>query len=61
MASSSRAPNHLWTKEEDATFVECLVELVNNDGWRSDNGTFRPEYHSQLARMMAQKMPGCNI
>ncbi|TYK05709.1 retrotransposon protein [Cucumis melo var. makuwa] len=26
--------------------------------WRSNNGTFKPRYRSQLARVMAQKMPG---
>ncbi|KAL0537717.1 hypothetical protein IC582_026702 [Cucumis melo] len=57
MTSSSRLPKHTWTKEEEAD----LVELVNAGGWRSDNGTFRPGYLNQLARMMAFKIPGCNI
>ncbi|TYK15304.1 retrotransposon protein [Cucumis melo var. makuwa] len=61
MTSSSRLPKHSWTKEEEAGLVECLVELVNASGWRSDNGTFCPEYLNQLARMMAFKIPGCNI
>ncbi|KAL0537290.1 hypothetical protein IC582_026267 [Cucumis melo] len=57
MTSSSRLPKHTWTKEEEAG----LVELVNAGGWRSDNGTFRHGYLNQLARMMAFKIPGCNI
>ncbi|KAA0065737.1 retrotransposon protein [Cucumis melo var. makuwa] len=57
MTSSSRLPKHTWTKEEEAG----LVELVNAGGWRSDNGTFRPGYLNQLARMMTFKIPGCNI
>ncbi|KAA0047509.1 retrotransposon protein [Cucumis melo var. makuwa] len=61
MTSSSRLPKHTWTKEEEVGLVECLVELVNAGGWRSDNGTFRPGYLNQLARMMAFKIPGCNI
>ncbi|KAL4014707.1 hypothetical protein IC575_026921 [Cucumis melo] len=61
MTSSSRLPKHTWTKEEEAGLVECLVELVNAGGWRSDNGTFRPGYLNQLARMMAFKIPGSNI
>ncbi|KAA0065892.1 retrotransposon protein [Cucumis melo var. makuwa] len=61
MTSSSRLPKHTWTKEEEAGLVVCLVELVNAGGWRSDNGTFRPGYLNQLARMMAFKIPGCNI
>ncbi|KAL0553708.1 hypothetical protein IC582_007611 [Cucumis melo] len=61
MTSSSRLPKHSWTKEEEAGLVECLVELVNVGGWRFDNETFRPGYLNQLARMMAFKIPGCNI
>ncbi|KAA0035629.1 retrotransposon protein [Cucumis melo var. makuwa] len=61
MTSSSRLTKHTGTKEEEASLVECLVELVNAGGWRSDNGTFRPGYLNQLARMMAFKIPGCNI
>ncbi|TYK03073.1 retrotransposon protein [Cucumis melo var. makuwa] len=57
MVSSSRLPKHNWTKEEEAGLVECLVELVNADGWRSDNGTFQPEYLNQLARMITFKIP----
>uniref|UniRef100_A0A9I9EG97 Retrotransposon protein n=1 Tax=Cucumis melo TaxID=3656 RepID=A0A9I9EG97_CUCME len=49
------------TKEEEAGLVECLVELVNGGGWRSDNGTFHPGYLNQLARVMAFKILGCNI
>ncbi|KAA0035700.1 retrotransposon protein [Cucumis melo var. makuwa] len=57
MTSSSRVPKHTWTKVEEAS----LVKLVNAGGWRSDNGTFRPGSLNQLARMMAFKIPGCNI
>ncbi|KAA0059814.1 retrotransposon protein [Cucumis melo var. makuwa] len=57
MASSSRLPKHNWTKEEEAGLVECLVELVNAGGWRSNNETFWPRYLNQLARMMAFKIP----
>ncbi|KAA0052090.1 retrotransposon protein [Cucumis melo var. makuwa] len=57
MTNSSRLPKHSWTKEEKAG----LVKLVNAGGWRSDNGTFCPGYLNQLARMMAFKIPGCNI
>ena len=58
MASSSREPKHVWTKEEEATLVECLVELVSAGRWRSNNGTFRPCYLAQLEQMMAAKLPG---
>ncbi|KAA0060530.1 retrotransposon protein [Cucumis melo var. makuwa] len=48
-------------KEEEAILVECLMELVSVGGWRSDNGTFRPRYHSQLQRMMNENMSRHNI
>jgi len=61
MASSSRAPKHVWTKEEEATLVECMLELVSASGWKLDNDTFRPRYLTQLLRMMAAKLVGCNV
>uniref|UniRef100_A0A9I9EJ50 Retrotransposon protein n=1 Tax=Cucumis melo TaxID=3656 RepID=A0A9I9EJ50_CUCME len=32
-----------------------------NGRWKSDNGTFRPGYLAQLVRMMAEKLPGCQV
>ncbi|KAL0544100.1 hypothetical protein IC582_019211 [Cucumis melo] len=61
MSTSNRASRHVWTKEEEGTLVECLMELVSMEGWKSDNGTFRPGYLAQLVRMMAEKLPGCQV
>ncbi|KAA0033168.1 putative nuclease HARBI1 [Cucumis melo var. makuwa] len=55
IATTLRLPKHSCIKEEETWMVECLVELVNVGGWRSDNGTFRAGYLNQLARMMAYK------
>ncbi|KAA0051048.1 retrotransposon protein [Cucumis melo var. makuwa] len=38
MTTSSRASKHVWTKKEEDTLVECLVELVSIGGWKSNNG-----------------------
>ncbi|KAA0055441.1 retrotransposon protein [Cucumis melo var. makuwa] len=59
MPTSNRALRHVWTKEEEGTLVECLMELVSMRGWKSNNGTFRPSYLAQLVRMMVEKLPGC--
>ncbi|KAL0546162.1 hypothetical protein IC582_016068 [Cucumis melo] len=61
MSTSNRAPRHVWTKEEEGTLVECLMELVSMGGWKSDNCTFRPGYLTQLVRMMAEKLPECQV
>lgn len=61
MVSSSRLPKHIWAKEKETTLVKCLIELVKANGWRSDNETFRPRYHSRLTRIMTFKMLGRNI
>ncbi|KAA0054852.1 retrotransposon protein [Cucumis melo var. makuwa] len=60
-ATSNRALRHVWTKEKEGTLVECLMELVSIGGWKSDNGTFRLGYLAQLVRMMAEKLPGCQL
>ncbi|KAA0053511.1 retrotransposon protein [Cucumis melo var. makuwa] len=61
MSTSNRAPRHVWTREEEGTLMECLMELVSMGGWKSDNGTFRLGYLAQLVRMMAEKLPGCQV
>ncbi|KAL4038216.1 hypothetical protein IC575_001824 [Cucumis melo] len=61
MSTSNRGPRHVWTKEEEGTLVECLMELVSMGGWISDNGTFPPGYLAQLVRMMAEKLSGCQV
>ncbi|KAL4013677.1 retrotransposon protein [Cucumis melo var. makuwa] len=61
MSTSNRAPRHVWTKEEDDTLVECLMELVSMEGWKSDNGTFRPGYLIELVCMMVETLPGCQV
>ncbi|KAA0043337.1 retrotransposon protein [Cucumis melo var. makuwa] len=61
MSTSNRAPRHVWMKEEEGTLVECFMELVSMGGWKSDNGTFRPGYLAQLVRMMAEKLPRCQV
>ncbi|KAA0050606.1 retrotransposon protein [Cucumis melo var. makuwa] len=32
MSTSTRAPRHVWMKEEEGTLVECLMELVSMGG-----------------------------
>ncbi|KAA0060298.1 retrotransposon protein [Cucumis melo var. makuwa] len=61
MTSSSRAPKHVWTKEEEATLLKCLVELVSIGGWKSNNRMFRSGYLTQLVRMMVAKLLGCLV
>ncbi|TYK21089.1 retrotransposon protein [Cucumis melo var. makuwa] len=61
MATSSRAPKHVWTKENEDTLVECLVELVSTRGWKSDNVTFQSSYLVQLVCMMVEKLHGCHV
>ncbi|KAA0036124.1 retrotransposon protein [Cucumis melo var. makuwa] len=40
---------------------DCLVDLVNARGWRSDNGTFRLGYLAQLVRMLGERMVSCSL
>lgn len=61
MAGRDKQPKHIWTMQEEAKLVECLVDLVHEGGWRGDNGTFRPGYHARLLRMLKDKMPSCTI
>ncbi|TYK22332.1 retrotransposon protein [Cucumis melo var. makuwa] len=59
ISTSNRAPRHVWTKEEEGTLVECLMELVSMGRWKSDNGTFRLGYLAQLA-IVEMRGPACS-
>ncbi|KAA0042063.1 retrotransposon protein [Cucumis melo var. makuwa] len=37
------------------------MELVSMEGWKLDNGTCQPGYLAQLVRMMAKKLPRCQV
>ncbi|XP_042465761.1 uncharacterized protein LOC122048232 [Zingiber officinale] len=51
---------HLWTKQEDAVLVDCLVELSKDSAWKSENG-FRTGYLLHLEKLMAAKLPSSNL
>ena len=51
MASSSRASKCVWMKEEEATLVACMVELVSADGSKSNNGTTSANDGREVAGM----------
>ena len=40
---------------EDTKLVEALVELVTQEGWRADNGTFKSGYLQALERVIEEK------
>nr|GMC66753.1 Myb_DNA-bind_3 domain-containing protein [Ipomoea batatas] len=48
-----------WTKAEDATLIECLIDLSNDRSTKGDNG-FKSGY-LQLEKMLQVKLPGSNI
>ncbi|KAG6508933.1 hypothetical protein ZIOFF_034315 [Zingiber officinale] len=51
---------HLWTKQEDAVLVDCLVELSKDSAWKSENG-FRTGYLLHLEKLMAIKLPSSSL
>ncbi|XP_038895773.1 uncharacterized protein LOC120083935 [Benincasa hispida] len=57
---NGKRSKHVWSKVEDAKFVEALLYLVDT-GWRSDNGTFRLEYLQHLERIHHEKVLGCAL
>ncbi|KAG6472994.1 hypothetical protein ZIOFF_066901 [Zingiber officinale] len=52
----TQSTKHLWTKQEDAALVDCLVELSKDSAWKSENG-FRTGYLLHLEKLMAAKLP----
>lgn len=60
-SSSTKTHKHVWTDEEDKELVQCLVQLVQREGWRVDNGTFRPGYMSQIYKLFKDKLLNTDI
>ncbi|KAG6532483.1 hypothetical protein ZIOFF_006329 [Zingiber officinale] len=56
----THSTKHLWTKQEDAALVDCLVELSKDLTWKSENG-FRTGYLLHLEKLMAAKVPSSNL
>ena len=54
-------PNHVWTIEENAILIDCLVRLVETGRWKADNGTFKAGYLNQLQTWVQEKLPGTII
>ncbi|KAM6601316.1 hypothetical protein CsatA_020925 [Cannabis sativa] len=53
---------HQWTAFEDSKLVECLLCLINNGNWKSNNGsTFKNGYLQQLEKLLHEKIPRCEL
>ncbi|KAK8553868.1 hypothetical protein V6N12_030849 [Hibiscus sabdariffa] len=55
------ASKRMWTKQEDAALIECLLTLALDPHWKGDNGTFRSEYLSYIEKMLVTKLPTAQI
>ena len=55
VSKNSKATKHRWTTIENEALVECLLQLVEEGGWRYDNGTFKPRYLVQVQKLMKEK------
>ncbi|KAG6470041.1 hypothetical protein ZIOFF_071058 [Zingiber officinale] len=56
----THSTKHLWTKQEDAALVDCLVELGKDSAWKNEND-FRTGYLLHLEKLMATKVPSSNL
>ncbi|KAG6469112.1 hypothetical protein ZIOFF_073810 [Zingiber officinale] len=56
----TQSTKRLWTKQEDAALVDCLVELSKDSAWKSENG-FRTGYLVHLEKLMAAKLPSSSL
>ncbi|KAG6518019.1 hypothetical protein ZIOFF_021420 [Zingiber officinale] len=56
----THSTKHLWTKQEDAALVDCLVEISKDLAWKSENG-FRTRYLLHLEKLIATKVPSSNL
>lgn len=50
-----------WTAQEDAALMESLLQLVENNHWKADAGTFKPGYTKELEKYIHAKIPNCTL
>ncbi|KAK9002861.1 hypothetical protein V6N11_060438 [Hibiscus sabdariffa] len=55
------ASKRMWTKQEDAALIECLLTLALDPHWKGDTGTFRSGYLSYIEKMLVTKLPTAQI
>ncbi|KAG5570437.1 hypothetical protein H5410_060203 [Solanum commersonii] len=53
---STPSTQRTWTPTEESTLINGLKELCVN-GWRADNGTFRPGYLMELEHYLRERHP----
>ncbi|KAK6792208.1 hypothetical protein RDI58_011289 [Solanum bulbocastanum] len=53
---STPSTRRTWTPTEESTLINSLKELCVN-GWRADNGTFRPEYLMEFEHYLHERHP----
>uniref|UniRef100_A0A9I9E5B7 Retrotransposon protein n=1 Tax=Cucumis melo TaxID=3656 RepID=A0A9I9E5B7_CUCME len=58
-STNLKATKHWWTTIEDEALVECLLQLVEEGGWRADNGTLKPGYlgHPNVRGLLNKLFP----
>ncbi|KAL0561431.1 hypothetical protein IC582_001858 [Cucumis melo] len=54
-STNSKVIKHQCTTIEDGVLIECLLQLVEEGGWRADNGTFKLGYFVQVQKLMKEK------
>ncbi|KAK4724505.1 hypothetical protein R3W88_027284 [Solanum pinnatisectum] len=57
---STPSTRRTWTPTEESTLINGLKELCVN-GWRADNGTFRPGYLMELEHCLRERHPETSL
>ncbi|CAI9089246.1 OLC1v1023783C1 [Oldenlandia corymbosa var. corymbosa] len=58
MSRRGKGTNHVWTAEEDAKLIECMLELKQGGRFNGENGNgLRKGYQEELERMLREKLP----
>ncbi|CAI9112704.1 OLC1v1013182C1 [Oldenlandia corymbosa var. corymbosa] len=58
MSRRGKGTNHVWTAEEDAKLIECMLELKRGERFNGENRNgLRKGYQKELERMLQEKLP----
>uniref|UniRef100_A0A162AHN3 Uncharacterized protein n=1 Tax=Daucus carota subsp. sativus TaxID=79200 RepID=A0A162AHN3_DAUCS len=59
--SNNTTVNVRWGSKEDATLVKSLLKLVDDGGWRAENGQLKSGAYGKLEKIMGELLPGCGM
>ncbi|KAK1395497.1 hypothetical protein POM88_014553 [Heracleum sosnowskyi] len=61
VASYNTIVNVRWVNVEDATLDKSLLKLIEDCGWKAENGPSKSSVYGKLEKLLEEIQPGCGM